>query len=107
MRHIALEKTEIIVQGNPEEVLTYRDLIEAALDFAPQGGFSFKDIRERARIQDALNAAENGIMELEDSDYDALERIVKGTKWVSRHKDLLVFLQKFEDGEYKKEKEKK
>lgn len=110
MKKIKIEKTKITenkvkFQGDQDKELTYKDLIEIALDVVPQGGFSPKDIRERNRIQDALDKATSNVITLEDADYDALDKIMKESRWILRDKELNAFLQKFEDGDYKKEEE--
>lgn len=75
--------------------LTYKDLIEVSLDIIPQGGFTPKDIRDRNRIQDALEVSSDEIL-LEDSDYESLKSIIKNSRWTIRHTDLGEFLDKFE-----------
>jgi hypothetical protein len=111
MKTIKLEKTEIPenlvkFQGDSTKTATYKELIVLALDIVPQGGFTASDIRERSRIQDALDEAKNGVLELEDSDYNALEKIMKNSRWPFRSKELHTLLQNFEDGVYKKEQKK-
>lgn len=111
MKKIKIEKTDITenlikFQGDAAKKADYKDLIEAALDIVPQGGFTANDIRERNRIQDALDSSKNGIIELEDADYDALERIMKNSRWPVRSKELYRLLQNFEDGVYKKDHDK-
>jgi len=109
MRKIKIEKTKITedkvkFQGDKNKELDYKDLMGMALDVVPQGGFTPKDIRERNRIQDALDKATITTIELEDADYDNLERVVKDSRWSLRDKELNQFLQNFEDGVYKKDK---
>lgn len=110
MKDIKIEKTKItdsdlkMGRGDTEKELDYKNLIETALDVVPQGGFTPKDIRDRNRIQEALDKATT-VIKLEDSDYEALEKIIKDSRWLFRHPDLNVFLQKFEDGIYKKTEE--
>ena len=108
MKRIKIEKTKITenqlkFKGDEIKELNYKDLIEMALDIIPQGGFSPKDIRDRNRIQDALDKATTTVIVLEDADFDALEKIMKESRWTVRHKDLNKFLQNFEDGVYKKD----
>jgi hypothetical protein len=107
MKTIKNEKTTITedkvkFKGSESKELDYKDLIEIALDAPPQGGFSLKDIRDRNRIQDALDKSTNAIA-LEDNDYDNLEKLLKDARWPTRHRELDAFLSKFEDGDYKKE----
>jgi len=108
MKKIKIEKTKITenkikFQGDENKELDYKDLIEVALDTVPQGGFTPKDIRERNRIQDALDKATGHHISLEDADYEALEKIMKNSRWTIRDESLNTFLQNFEDGVYKKE----
>ena len=110
MKQIKIEKTTIPenklkFQGDVNKEMDYRDLIGVALDVPPQGGFTPKDIRERNRIQEALDKSTNVIV-LEDADFDALDKIIKDSRWSIRDKELNIFLQKFEDGIYEKEEEK-
>jgi len=110
MKKIKIEKTEIIeskvkFQGDTEKTLDYKDLIEHALDIVPQNGFTPKDIRDRNRIQEALDKATPNVITLEDADYEALEKIMKESRWTLRDKELNKLLQNFEDGVYKKEEE--
>ncbi len=111
MKDIKIEKTKITEEqvkfrGDADKLLDYRDLIEISLDVVPQGGFSPKDIRERNRVQEALDKATT-IISLEDADFEALEKIIKNSRWSVRDKELDVFLKNFEDGVYKKKSAKK
>ena len=110
MKQIKIEKTKITEEkikfrGDESKELDYKDLIGFALDVVPQGGFTPKDIRDRNRIQDALDKATN-IITLEDSDYDALEKIIRDSRWTLRDSELNAFLGNLEDGVYKKLKDK-
>jgi len=111
MKHIPNEVTSITEEkvkfkGDPGKLANYSDLITVALDTIPQGGYTPKDIRERNRIQEALDKAGSGTINLEDSDYDALEKIMKESRWVIREKDLQKLLGGFEDGTFKNSNEK-
>jgi len=111
MKKIKIERTKITenkvkFQGDTEKTLDYKDLIEIALDVVPQGGFAPKDIRDRNRVQDALDKATTSI-ELEDADFEALEKIMKDSRWTIRDPELNDFLNNFEEGIYKKIEEKK
>lgn len=107
MKQIKIEKTsipenKIKFQGDKDKMVDYKDLIEHALDIIPQNGFTPKDIKERNRIQEALDKSTN-VIAIEDADYTALEKIMKDSRWMIRSKELDVLLQNFEDGIYKKE----
>ena len=109
MKKIEIKQTKITenllkFQGDKDKELDYKDLIEVALDVVPQGGYTPKDIRERNRIQEALDKSTN-VIEIEDADYDSLEKIVKDSRWSVRSPELNKFLQNFQDGIYKKDKE--
>jgi len=110
MKQIKIEKTtipenKVVFKGSDNKELDYKDLIEHALDIVPQGGFTPKDIRDRNRIQVALDNATN-VIALEDSDYDALEKIMRDSRWTIRDKELDQLLKNFEEGIYKKKEDK-
>lgn len=103
MRKIQVEKTKITEEqikfrGDSEKTLDYKDLIEVALDVVPQGGFTPKDIRERNRIQDVLDKSNDIYFNIEDADYDSLEKIIEDSRWIIRSSELDTFLQNFKDG---------
>ena len=109
MKKIKNEKTSITqdlvkFRGDTNREIDYKELIELCLDFVPQGGFSPKDIRNRNRIQDALDKADK-IITLEDADFENMENIIKESRWMIRHHDLNIFLERFSSGFYKKEDE--
>lgn len=98
MKRVKIEKTTITenkikFQGDENKEIDYKDLIEQALDVVPQGGFTPKDIKERNRIQDVLDKAKDGVIELEDADHEAMVKIVKDSRWTLRDKELNKFLQ--------------
>ena len=110
MKTITVEKTsineaQIKFKGNHNKKLDFLDLIEIALDIVPQGGFTPKDIKERSRIQEALDNSDRKTIELEDSDYDALVNVMSLSRWTIRNKELNKLLQNFETGFYKNKKE--
>jgi hypothetical protein len=112
MKTIKIEKTKITevkvkFRGNENKEMDYKDLIELSLDIVPSGGFTPKDIKDRNRIQEALDKSDGKIIVLEDADFENLEKIVKDSRWTIRDKELNIFLKKFEDGDYKKESIKK
>ncbi len=101
MKTFEIKKTEITenkvrYQGNPDLKLDYKDLIEICLDVLPQGGFTPSDIRERNRIQNALDKAGKTKVDFEDADWDSLKKIVKASRWNIRDKEIFEFLEKFE-----------
>lgn len=80
------------------EKLDTRDLMELTLDMIPQGGFTPKDIKDRNRIQDAIDKSRadnlNEVL-LEDADYENFIKIVSQSRWVTRDKDVQAFLDKY------------
>ena len=74
---------------------TYKDLIESSMDILPQGGFTPEDIRNRNRIQKALEDIKDNMIELEDADYKNLQAIVELSRWASRDVELSDFLNVF------------
>jgi len=54
-----------------------------------------------------LDTATTLHISLEDADYEALEKIMKASRWNIRDKELSTLLENFENGVYKKEEEKK
>jgi len=100
MKKIKVEKTTITenqlkFKGDPEKEVDYKDLIEIVLDVVPQQGFTPKDIRDRNRIQDALDEAKEGEINFEDADYENLILIVEQSRWPTRSKEILKFLDHF------------
>lgn len=106
MREIENKKTEIKnsevkFQGSQDK-LSYKGLIELALDIVPQGGFTPSDIRERNRIQEKLDECSEDIILLEDADYSNLKKIISNSRWTIRSKELSEFLDAFENDTFKK-----
>lgn len=100
MKEIKIEKTSIRehqlkFKGDPEKEVDFKDLMGLVLDIPPQGGFTPKDIRDRNRIQEALDKSENGMVQLEDADYDNFVKIVEQSRWPVRSNDILKFLDLF------------
>ena len=101
MKKIKIEKTDINQnmvkrEGKADDKATYVDLLEYTLDTIPSGGFAPKDIRERNRIQDAIDKAKEGTISFEDADFENLKKIVSNSRWNMRNKELSVFLEIFE-----------
>ena len=100
MKKVKNEKTEINesqvkFEGSKEKKLDYKALIEYTLDVVPQGGFVPSDIRERNRIQKAIDDMKEDLISFEDADYEALLKIINLSRWTIRDKDLNIFLDKF------------
>lgn len=88
MKKLELKETEI--KKSNTETLNYKELISAALNVVPQGGFSPEEIRKRLRVIDALDKS-NEVFELEDADVETLKRCVKEMKWGVMHKNIVEF----------------
>jgi hypothetical protein len=73
-----------------EKNLTYNDLIRYVVNQLPQGGFTPEEMRSRMRILDALNDDSKEI-ELEDADASLLKTLIKSSKWMTIHQDILDF----------------
>lgn len=105
MKKIKIEKTKITenkvkFQGDPNKIMNYADLIGLALDVLPQGGFTPNSIKERNRIQDAIDLSDGDVIILEDADYEALVKIMRDSRWTVRDRELNTLLQNFEIGFY-------
>lgn len=92
-------KTHEEVKFKGDELLNTRHLISMALDNAPAGGFSRKDIKERNAIEAIVESFPKGApyILLEDSDHDKLKKIVDEMKWGIRHKFIEDFLDDMEN----------
>lgn len=88
MKTFKNETTEI---PRGDEMMDYVDLMRNCLDHTPANGFTFADMRERGRIEKAIDAASNGVIKLEDNDATVLKKVVDLMRWGTRHKDLIAF----------------
>lgn len=71
---------------------TAKDLLLAAVDQSPQGGFDLATQRARNRIADKLEKTADGAeIELEDSDYASAQEAIKAWRSGIRHKDIEQF----------------
>ncbi len=71
---------------------TAKDLLLAAVDQAPNGGFDLATQRARNRVADAVEkVAEGGEIVLEDADYTTAQEAVKAWRSGIRHKDIEQF----------------
>ncbi len=93
MKTLEIKQTEVKVSDKENGGLKdadYKDLIMACLDNIPQGGFTMSEMKDRKRIQDALDTS-NGELVFEDSDANKLKKIVETMKWGNRSGDLISF----------------
>ena len=99
MKKIKIEKTGItknkLLRDGNEAKVDYKDLMELTLDIVPREGFTPKDIRDRNRIQNAIDKAKDDTISLEDSDFENFTKILDDSRWPIRDKELATFLEKF------------
>lgn len=83
------------IKGEPFD---YRRLITECLNAKPEGGFDFKELKLRLRIEETVNAIEvpGDVMNFEDADYRELRRIVLAMRWGIRDWNILKFISLFE-----------
>jgi len=86
---------------NGEDCKT-QDLIKIALDTMPPGGFKYKDYKERARVENAMDdikPADEGnsypYFQLEEHDFENLKKWIDLTGYGVRDQFVLDFLQQF------------
>lgn len=71
-------------------------LLKLALQFPPQGGMDFAEIRARNRIADIIEKVEaGGVIKLEDADHAKAVEFVKLVRWTSSPKHLIAFAELF------------
>ena len=91
MKNLENKITEIPTGKDEEGPVDYAKLINICLDHAPEAGFDRRELRNRARIGNVVEAS-NGTFEFEDADAKNLKRIVnRDMRWGSRHADILQF----------------
>ena len=72
-------------------------LIGECMNSMPDGGYSYDDLKNRQRIDDALKKAKVKSIEFEDSDAENLQSIVKTMRWANRHEDIMQFCEDVEN----------
>lgn len=85
-------KTTSLKDNNGQEVvpMTYGGLIKAVINQPKQGGFDYNDIETRLAISKAIKDNPENI-ELEDSQFNYLKKLVETMKWAVFNEDLLTF----------------
>lgn len=79
--------------GDPIEInKKYSVLIAECINNPPPIGFSVKEMQTRLRILDILEKSKSSI-ELEDSDFEEVRRLVSEMKWKILSRDLVVFIE--------------
>ena len=89
------------VNGQP---MTTKELIKLTLDNPPEGGFTFRDFKERARVENAMDKTElvnpgnslDAFFVLEDHDFSKLSGWVAAMKWARRDPFIVEFCTQFE-----------
>jgi hypothetical protein len=72
--------------------VTVAKLLKICLTVAPQGGFDYKTMRDRLKIEDVLvKVKDGGKIELEDADFATAVQSAQSMKWGVSHKDLVKF----------------
>ena len=89
MKTLSVKKLSVEMPGTQQ--VTTRDLIKACLDNLPENGYSFEDLKNRQRIEDACEKGDETSIELEDSDAKNLKDIALVMRWAIRHSDIIDF----------------
>lgn len=74
------------VEGMPSTV----EFITVVLQQKPAGGFDLKEMRERFRILDAAEKADD-VLELEDADAKKLQGCVEAMRWTILDRSVMEF----------------
>ena len=102
MRKIELKKVEETVLINNKQIKTeisYSDLLKVAINAPAQGGYSVSEMSQRLKLFDAVDQAEknnDGKVAFEDSDFEALKKLVKDTKWSVVSRSVVDFVNEFD-----------
>ena len=81
------------VPGEPNIKTTYFEMIKMILETLPPGqGMNIKTMRERLTALDRLDAAKNGVAELEDRDIDILHSCIETFQWGVVSKEIEKFV---------------
>jgi hypothetical protein len=89
-------KNELLVEIENGKSVYVKDLIVAALDQMPQGGFTRGVIKSRSRVDDALKGI-NGEEDIlfEDQDYQTAKACIDACGWASRGPHIMRLLDLF------------
>ncbi len=77
------------------EQFDYKKLILECLNATPEGGFDYKELKLRMRIENVVNSRGEQ-MDFEDADYRELRRVVLSMRWNLRNDNILKFISLFE-----------
>ena len=94
---LSLKEGVVVLNGSMEKSATTKNLIEHTLNVLPDGGFTPRDLIDRSRIQEVLDKLKPNQKEiqLEDSDFENLKKIVNASRWGIRGKDVIEFINIF------------
>lgn len=97
MRKFENKLTELVKtvdgQGNAEEKMTYVDMINYCLNIPPQGGWTPTVMKERLDVETVLeDYTEGDEVMIEDSHYEIIKKCVTESKWMGKHKDIVLFV---------------
>ena len=95
MKSLPNQIFSITIPGE-KPIVTTATLLKICLSVPPQGGFDYKTMRDRSKVEDILDAVESGdTIALEDADYAVAVQCVTAMRWGIRHKDLVKFAELF------------
>lgn len=81
--------------------MTTQELIKLCLNNPPSGGFQYKDFKERARVENAMDhlqqveGEEYECFILEDADYKNLVKWIQAMQWLTRAQFVIDFCEQF------------
>lgn len=102
MKTIELKKVSeklIVNNAQVETEIKTIDLLKVAINAPAQGGYSVSEMSQRLRLFDAVDQAEknnDGKVAFEDSDFEALKKLVKDTKWSVVSRSVVDFVNEFD-----------
>ncbi len=83
-------------KGNDGKNVTTVSLLKMCLLSQPTGGFDFKTMRARLKIEASLDkVGDGGVIELEDEYHEAAIQAIKETRWISYGPHLVQFADQF------------
>lgn len=81
---------------NYTDAISTRTVLKGCLDYTPQNGLDFAQIRGRLRVGKAIEDSEATTeINLEDADYAIAQSCVKETRWVKPEPYLIQFAELF------------
>ena len=80
MKTLKLKKLRDKTPGQPEMDFDYKDVLMQIVTGGAPNGISLNDMSKRMRIANRLEPAD-GVVELEDADYNLLMKIVADHTW--------------------------